>query len=119
MGKSIYDQMGGFTSVRKIVVSFYDRVLDDEKLAPIFAKSEMQTVIDHQTKFIAMLLGGPASYSDEEIKKIHDKLTISNEDFDGTKEHLIETLEDFDFSSEHINFIANEFEIRREFVVRA
>ena len=117
MEKSVYDQIGGFAALRKLIVEFYNRVLDDDELAPIFVNSNMERVIDHQTKFFAMLFGGPASYTDDELKKIHDNIKIKNEHFDLTKEHFIETLEDFDLNADHIDHVSNEFEIRRKLIV--
>jgi truncated hemoglobin YjbI len=32
---SLYDQLGGFSKVRKVVSDFYDRVLEEEDLAPL------------------------------------------------------------------------------------
>ena len=92
-------------------------VLDDDKLAPIFENKDLEKIIDHQTKFFAMLLGGPASYTDIELKKIHARLNLSNENFDLTKEHLIETLEDHDLNPEHIDHVSIEFELRRKLIV--
>lgn len=118
MEQSLYDQLGGFPAVRKIIVSFYNKVLDDETLAPLFEKSEMSTVMDHQTKFFAMLLGGPASYSDKEISQIHDRLKVSSNHFKLTGEYLVETLEDFNLSIEQIEYLSSEFNKRQKLVVR-
>lgn len=68
MSETLYDQLGGFKFVRKIVSDFYDRVLDDDDLSPFFENTDMATQIDHQTQFIAMLLGGPASYTNEQLR---------------------------------------------------
>jgi len=119
MKKSVYDQIGGFVAVRKLIIEFYNRVLDDDNLAPIFENSDLERVIDHQTKFFAMLLGGPASFTDNEIKLIHSRLNLTNENFDLVNEHLIETLEDHDLEPEHIDHVSKEFELRRKLVVTA
>ena len=92
-------------------------MLDDEELAPFFENTNMERQIDHQTKFVSMLLGGPAAYTDHELEKIHERLKIGDKHFDLIKEILIETFEDFDLSEEHINFVSDEFEIRRKLIV--
>ena len=61
MSKSLYDQLGGFSVVRKLVSDFYDRVLKEEDLAPFFKDTDMADLIDHQTKFWTTLLGGVVS----------------------------------------------------------
>ncbi len=117
MSTSIYDQLGGFSSVRKLISSFYDNVLEEEELATLFEKVNMESLIDHQTKFFAMLLGGPASYTDEELKRVHLRLNINDSQFNLTKSCLEETLEDFELSEEHVVTISEAFESKREFIV--
>ena len=117
MKKSIYDQLGGFIVVRKLISSFYEYVLDEDELSPLFEHVNMERLIDHQTKFFAMLLGGPVSFSDNELKHAHSKLGISNRQFDLTKECLNETLEDFDIDQDHSNFILEAFEGKRHLIV--
>lgn len=55
---TMFDRYGGFTSVSKIVMSFYDKVLDSETVGPYFEDIDMKALIDHQTKFIAQVMGG-------------------------------------------------------------
>ena len=95
MEKSVYDQVGGFVSVRKIILEFYNRVLDEDELIPYFKTIDMERQIDHQTKFISMLLGGPASFSDKHLEHVHKQMSIQNDHFDLVKDILEETLEDF------------------------
>ena len=114
---TIYERLGGFTTVRKIVVEFYNSVLEEDELAKYFASTNMERQVDHQTKFISQLLGGPVEYSDDHLKKVHARLSITNNHFDMIKEILCDKLEDFDLSDEHVEFVGNEFEIRRGIIV--
>ena len=119
MEKSIYDQLGGFTFVRKLISSFYDKVLENDNLAALFGNSNMERIIDHQTKFFASLLGGPVSFTDDEIRRVHERLRINDEQFDETSECLSETLEDYDLSDEHIELVSSLFESKRALIVHA
>ncbi|MCG8576818.1 MAG: group 1 truncated hemoglobin [Flavobacteriales bacterium] len=119
MVNSIYDEVGGFMAVRKLISAFYDNVLDNEELAVLFQNVNMERLIDHQTKFFAMLLGGPVSYTDEELKRVHARLGISNHQFDLTKDCLIEAMEDFDFSEDYADTIAEAFEEKRNLIVQS
>jgi hemoglobin len=116
---SIYEELGGFTTVRKVVVEFYNNVLEEDELAKYFASTNMERQIDHQTKFISQLLGGPAEYSNDHLKKVHAHMSITNNHFDMIKEILCDTLEDFDLSDEHVEYVGGEFEIRRNIIVTA
>ena len=67
MRQTIFERYGGFSKVSKVVMSFYDKILNSSILAPYFAKTDMKRLIDHQTKFISSLMGGPASYTSEHL----------------------------------------------------
>ena len=103
MASSIIEKVGGFSKVRAVVSEFYDRILDSETLSPYFADTDMRSLIDHQTKFIAQVMGGPASYNDELLQRVHAPLSISKADFVEMANILRETLEDMDFDDDDID----------------
>jgi hemoglobin len=108
MSNTLYDQLGGFSAVRKLVSDFYDRVLEEDDLAPFFKDTDMAHLIDHQTKFWTTLLGGPASYTTDQLRKIHATMGIEDRHFDLVAELVAETLEDHDIDEEHArSFIDN------------
>ena len=117
MSGSIYDQLGGFSAVRKLVSDFYDRVLDEEDLAPFFNDTDMADLIDHQTKFWATLLGGPASYTDEQLLTIHTSMGIRDDHFDLVVELVSETLEDHDVDAQVIDGISEQLNGYRSSIV--
>jgi len=81
MATTLFEKYGGFAAVSKLVMSFYDRVLDSDVVGGYFDGVDVRRVIDHQTKFIASLLGGPASYTNESLKQIHQHLKIDRASF--------------------------------------
>jgi hemoglobin len=92
--RTLFEQLGGFAKIRLIVSDFYDRALDSPTLAPYFSGIDMRRLVDHQTKFVASVTGGPASYSDEHIGRAHAHLHVRAVDFDEMAIVLRETLED-------------------------
>jgi hemoglobin len=118
MTQTLYDQLGGFSAVRKLVSDFYDRVLDDEELAPFFVDVAMADLIDHQTKFWAMLLGGPASYTQDQLKRIHVAMRIRDRHFDLAMDHVAETLEDHDVASDDIARVSQSLQGYRSSIVQ-
>jgi hemoglobin len=92
---STFQRLGGFARVRLLVSDFYEKVLASERLGAYFAGIDMRRLIDHQTKFISAIMGGPASYTDEQIARAHVRLGITRADFDEMAELFRETLEDF------------------------
>jgi hemoglobin len=116
-GETMFERYGGFAQVSRIVSSFYDRVLDSELLAPYFATVDMRRQIDHQTKFFASLMGGPASYTSEHLARVHQKLAITDQAFDELALVVRETLEDFDFDESDIATVYGEIVSYRSFIV--
>ena len=115
--QSVFERYGGFTSVSRIVSAFYDKVLESPIVAGYFEGSDMRRLVDHQTKFIATLLGGPTSYNDEALARMHAHLDIDQESFDEVVELLTETLEDFDVAPEDVESVRQAFNKRRDLIV--
>jgi hemoglobin len=102
MARTIFERYGGFASVSRVVMAFYEKMLDSPVTSPYFANTDMKGLIDHQTKFIAAVMGGPASYTREQIKRVHADLGITEAALLEAMEMLKETLEDFDFKENDI-----------------
>ena len=117
MKSTIFQRYGGFANVSKVVMSFYDKVLDSPIASPYFANTNMKRLIDHQTKFIAQVMGGPASYTDEQLERVHDHLGITEVVFLETIELLTETLEDHDFADDDIRQVEGEMMDRKNFII--
>ncbi len=113
MEKSLFDKYGGFSTVSRIVLSLYDRLLDDDDVGPFFDEVDLPRLIDHQTKFVSSLMGGPASFTDDHIERAHRGMIITDHHFDRLKSIVTETLADFDVTDEDIATIVGAFESRR------
>ena len=119
MEKTLYDKYGGFSTVSRIVMALYDRLLDDDDVGPFFDDVDMPRLIDHQTKFVASLMGGPASFSDNHIASAHRGMEITDLHFDQLKALLTETLEEFQVETDDIEAVLNAFEVRRPLLIKA
>lgn len=117
MKRTIFERYGGFSSVSRVVMSFYDRILDSPLTSPYFANTDMKRLIDHQTKFIATVMGGPASYTNDHIERVHTRLGITEPAFLEAITLLRETLEDFNFDEEDIQSVEDEMMSRKHFIV--
>ena len=117
MPVSLFQKYGGFSSVSRIVLSFYDKALDSDQIGDFFADIDIKRLIDHQTKFIATLLGGPASYTNERLGHLHANMDISNRDFDEMAQLLAEALNEFGFEPVDCDTVMREIEDRRAHIV--
>jgi hemoglobin len=62
-------------------------------------------------------MGGPASYSNEQLRDLHARLNIDQAAFDEMTALLEETLEDFEFAREDVDQIVGAVKSRRVHIV--
>lgn len=117
MARTLFQKYGGFATVSRIVLTFYDRVLDSDQIAHFFEDVDIPRLVDHQTKFISSLLGGPASFTDEHLTKVHRPLGIGDADFDEMSRLLDESLAAHRFTAEDRGDVMREIEARRAVIV--
>ncbi|SDX82204.1 hemoglobin [Ruegeria halocynthiae] len=115
---TLYEKYGGFSRISKIVISFYDILLENDEVGPFFDNVDMSRMVDHQTKFIASLLGGPASYTDDQLRRMHSHLDITHAHFDELEAVLQGALEKHNVAAEDIDAVVTEFGKRRPLIVR-
>jgi hemoglobin len=90
----LYDKYGGFSVISEIVHAFYDKVLASPSLDAYFAQIDMEALIDHQTKFLCKVLGGPDNYSGRALAAAHRHVHITPAAFDEVASLLRATLEE-------------------------
>ena len=116
---SMFERYGGFAAVSKIVMTFYDKVLDSDVAGPYFDNTDMRELIDHQTQFIAQVMGGPSSYTNEALQGVHKRHAIDREAFDEVANLLRQTLEDFELESGDIDRIMEDVQSRASYIISA
>jgi hemoglobin len=98
-------------------MSFYEKMTSSPITKQYFENTNMKRLIDHQTKFISAMMGGPASYTNEHLERVHARLGITNIAFDEAVDMLEETLEDHDFQDEDIGEVKREVMSRKSVIV--
>ena len=83
---SFYEDIGGDDAIEAVVEQMYEHILDDDRLAPYFDESNIQSLISHQSRFIAMVAGGP-EYHDN-IPETHAHMNLHDEHFDAVLAYL-------------------------------
>ncbi|NHN48883.1 group 1 truncated hemoglobin [Halostella sp. JP-L12] len=101
--ETLYDRIGGEDAVAAVVDEFYERVLDDDRLAGYFDDAEMADLREHQTKFLSAVTGGPVEYTGESMREAHAHLDLTEEDFARVAEHLEDSLRAFDVPDEGVD----------------
>jgi hemoglobin len=117
MADTIFDRYGGFAAVRRVVSDFYVLALDSPVIGHHFEQIDMKRLLDHQARFISSTMGGPASYTDEHLRRVHERLRITAEEFREMLALLTETLEDHGFEQPDIDVVASELRRRQGVIV--
>lgn len=90
---SLYDRLGGEAGIDAVVDEFYDRVLDDEDLAPYFEGVDTAALRDHQKEFVASVAGGSDAYDGPSMQVAHEGLGITERAFGRVAQNLDESLD--------------------------
>lgn len=114
---TLFEKYGGFVTVSKIVMDFYDRVLDSDTAGPFFEDIDIRRQIDHQTKFIAQVMGGPAAYSNEMLRRVHAHLEIDRAAFDEVAGLLEATLCEHGLEADDVAKVMGEIHGRSHIII--
>ena len=118
MEQSLFEKYGGFVTIHKVVEHFYDGVLDNDILSPYFEGVDMSQLIDHQTRFFASAMGGPASFDDNHLEKMHRGRGITEEAWDAVVAVLLDTLNAFNVEEGDIQLIAGAVASKKPLIVQ-
>ena len=89
---TLYEKLGGWGAVAAVVDIFYDRVLADPRLAPVFDGIDMNRLKQHQVMFVSAATGGPEPPKPFDLAVAHRPLNITDEQFDRVADHLVAAL---------------------------
>lgn len=106
-------------AIRAAVKLFYERVLADPELSPIFDGIDMPRLRAHQRQFLLHILGGPDRYSTQDIKDAHGGLAITDRLFDLAIAHLIASLGAVGVAPDVVDRAGTDIEALRALIVTA
>lgn len=100
-----YDEIGGFETIRQIVVRFYEGVATDPLLRPMYPEEDLGPATERFTLFLVQYWGGPTTYSDT---RGHPRLRMRHAPFEVTPTaaerwlvHFRAGLDSAELSAEH------------------
>jgi hemoglobin len=92
LGQPVAGQGIDAGAIRAAVDLFYERVIADPSLAPVFSDADMPRLKAHQRAFLLQALGGPSLYSGRDMQTAHAGLHITDDQFARTLAHLVASL---------------------------
>ncbi|WP_418286599.1 group I truncated hemoglobin [Halorubrum sp. DTA46] len=93
---TLYERLGGREAIGAVVDEFYDRVLEDGRVAHHFEDVDMAAQRAHQTRFLSAVAGGPVEYDGDDMDTAHDGMGITGSEFGAIATHLDDALAAFD-----------------------
>jgi len=113
--QTLYERLGGEEGLSKLLVAFYDRVLQDEALSGFFIDVPIEKLQHMQHEFFAAALDGPVDYSGRPLSEVHAGMGITPHHLRLFLDHLLETLEGYEIGEDdrydivsRINLFADE-----------
>jgi hemoglobin len=108
----------GRVRLTQIVSSFYSHVLKSPTLSRYFDEVSIAGLIEHQSRFLGMVLGGPPAYSAQELEVAHKRFGITNEDFDEMLHLLEESLDRYEVDPEDVSQVMLRYRAMQTAVVK-
>lgn len=93
--KSLYDRLGGKSSISAVVDQFVANVAADTRINGRFATTDIRKLKGHLVDQVCMATGGPCTYSGRDMRTTHAGMKISNGDFEALVEDLVKSLDTF------------------------
>jgi hemoglobin len=115
----VVDQGVDANAIRNAVELFYERVLADPELSPLFSGIDMPTLHAHQRLFLLHILGGPDRYSSQDIKDAHSALLITDRLLDRMIAHLVASLGAVGVAQDVVERATTDIEALRPIIVTA
>ena len=116
---STFEKYGGFSAVSRVVMTFYEMVLDDDEVGHHFDNVDMPRLIDHQTKFVSSLMGGPAAMGDDRLEVVHRQFRITAREFDVVAGLLAQAMRDNGMEEADIRSVDAAFRSKRRLIVNS
>ena len=102
---TLYQKLGGEPAIQAVVDEFYKRVLADNELKHYFAKSDMNQLKRHQTRFIGVALGAANQDAGRPVWPAHTGMNITEAHFMRVAGHLTNALKWAKVERDDINTI--------------
>ena len=91
---SLYQKLGGKPAMEAAIDAFYVKVLADDRVKHFFDDVSMDKQRRKQKEFLSAAFGGPLPWAGKNMRKAHEGMGITEEQFNAIAENLVATLKD-------------------------
>lgn len=106
---TLYERLGGASTVSQVVDIFYGKVLSDDRVCGFFENVDMDKQAVKLKAFLTMMFGGPNRYLGKDIREGHKHLVargLNDSHLDAIIELLCSTLKELSVTDTNIREIA-------------
>jgi len=97
---SLYEQIGGEPTFRRLVHRFYQLVAADPELRPVYPSKDLGPAEEHLRLFLIQYWGGPATYNElrghPRLRMRHVRFTIGERERDAWLRHMRTALDELE-----------------------
>lgn len=97
MSATLFERVGGENFFRQLVTDFYQGVVTDPILRPMYPESDLDGAIERLTLFLIQYWGGPETYSElrghPRLRMRHAAFAIDHEARDAWLRHMLAALD--------------------------
>lgn len=112
-GNTIYEQVGGEITFRRLVDAFYTRIEKDSLLRPLFP-ANLDLGKQHQLLFLTQYFGGPTTYSEQRghprLRMRHAPFPIGQRERDAWLEHMLASIDEVGIAEPARSLMRDYFE---------
>jgi hemoglobin len=120
--RTLYERLGGYDAISKVVNDFEDRLFVDPKVGKYFVgmgTDTRQLFKQKTTNLVCNVTGGPCKVISRSAKTTHAGLGITNAEFDIVVGHLSESLDKYKVpAAEHKELMDIVATLRKDIVER-
>ncbi|HKZ77247.1 MAG TPA: group 1 truncated hemoglobin [Pyrinomonadaceae bacterium] len=96
--KSLYERVGGYDALAKVVDEFIVRLVGDQRFNKFFvghSADSQKRIRQHILDQFCAATGGPCIYTGRDMKTTHQGLAITEADWEAAAKHLVGSLDKF------------------------
>ena len=92
--QTLYEKIGGQTTVKSLINGFYQKVFTDPMIGPFFVHTSQESLARMQEEFFTIALGGSKTESNISLRAAHHGRGIKYEHLFRFMDHMMATLKE-------------------------
>lgn len=114
---NLLESIGGAAALDEIVKAFYDRLVADPDLGPVFVGVDLERLVHMQEEFLGVAFGSTDHVADADLRTAHARRDISGRQFSRFVELFVDTLAERDLPRATLDRVAHRLALYVDDVV--